>query len=67
MAKSEQVRKRTLDDVHESLFAIAHALESLDDQRACVLHCKQLHRSSFYRQLERDFGMRVFYAVRQIA
>lgn len=60
MEKSQLARARTLNDVRDVLFAIAHALESLGDQHACVLHCMQPHRSNFYQQIEHDFSVRVF-------
>ncbi|MRR59446.1 MAG: hypothetical protein EG824_14750 [Deltaproteobacteria bacterium] len=55
--KTELVRSRNLERVHDALLAIARALADFGDQEVCILHCMQPHRSNFYRQLEQDFGV----------
>jgi len=56
---SHLVRSCRLEEVHNVLEAIGRALDGLGDQSVCVLHCMQPHRSSFYHQLERDFGVSI--------
>lgn len=55
---NQLVRSRKHEDVYIVLLRIAHTLDELADEQACVLHCLQPHRSGFYRRLEREFGVR---------
>ena len=53
----EQIRSSELENVREVLLLITQALKGLGDQNACILHCKQPHRSSFFHQIELEFGV----------
>jgi uncharacterized protein (DUF697 family) len=60
-----KTRSRSYADVRTSLAALAQALPALGSQYACVVHCMQPHRASFYLRLGQEFGVQVVATARQ--